>query len=1222
MGKKYFLTDSELENVNGDFFNTNDLKKNIFKIIENNKMPYNIAVIGKWGLGKSSLINMVKSELENKSGYKVIQINAWKYEKEALARVFLRQILLELGEAKDKKTTAEMFNDEIKECLAVRREHQKGNKEEESTIWKLLLEFLKKNVWFILAVCLASVVLYGIYKIVALNLLGIWKWDFGYFAMHFFTGYCRNVGVVLVLPIFLSLMTMAVERIKDMENSVGVAYPTPGVEDYEILLERKMKSHENEKLVVILDDLDRLSAKKMVEALDAIKVFINYNNFIFIVPFDDEILKKSMRDEKVQNEMGVLDKLFQYKLYLPPLYVDNIKDYAANLCKDGLADFIDDYCDGNEYEVDRIVRNILIHSEVETPRQVKKLVNSFVNNHMVGVERERSNKVEKGFASSVDGMRMIAKLSVLQADFKEFYDLLIMYPNAMELVLNANKDRTKIPKLPNDIKEYLKVYKIGEDSSGGWYMDESNTPLINFLSQTAQYEVNAIESYLYMTMDDIAIRAGSKKQQEFLKMVKSGNMTGALDVFKETPEVFEAAPRLLKRTSDIQELKHIVCVLIYMFKEINAEQLSLAIDAINIRAQEFAENMTEADEKEIDFIKLMYGYEASDFSEDYLKIIQTCIESTSKNQVFLKLQAYMDNIKWFKGEVGESILDHIRWILNNNLIKPNDFWILNKKFEGSRKEWAESYYKYLVKHVVENNNRDENMFTELPKAFGLCVTKDNASELWNLMRNVFGVGELAKLFLGMVQADTEKCLTDKDVSAVIDQQIITTDSRDYESINSLILLRDYEPEDVDSYCDYIKLQSDTSVASDLILAYEKEHGADEMQSVILVCVNEVIANPEIKCAGNFEKLIGICGKTTRNEIVKQFVTATKYVATSQHEYAQLQKLYGIFAKKYWNEADTVMSQIFQYVSQNNVYPEYAKLVVDYAMESYESFDDETKDKYLVALIKIANSSNLVGSAIRGLAQLPDKLTKEDFLEIEKVLSPVIDDENCYDICKLYRANEEYITSANNNLNGYVEANVLIIENGLDKAKRVWALQNLKRRYITITEQSFKSVFNATKKDDEEIKELAGQVLVHFLDNYKVDRATKIAVWILRQQEHSFADSIIDLCKTSTCTEIASYILSNQSEFDVSDILAVLGYIHRNPGHKMQHSTYLLLDAAIEKCSDTSERKACVEYMSSMTKRERGKDGKFYPEMLQKMYEAESDEELREEISALEKKMKL
>lgn len=51
MGKKYFLLDAELENAGGDFFNSNDFKKNIFKILDNNKTPYNIAVIGKWGCG-------------------------------------------------------------------------------------------------------------------------------------------------------------------------------------------------------------------------------------------------------------------------------------------------------------------------------------------------------------------------------------------------------------------------------------------------------------------------------------------------------------------------------------------------------------------------------------------------------------------------------------------------------------------------------------------------------------------------------------------------------------------------------------------------------------------------------------------------------------------------------------------------------------------------------------------------------------------------------------------------------------------------------------------------------------------------------------------------------------------------------------------------------------------------------------------------------------------
>ncbi|RGS63164.1 hypothetical protein DWX81_16125 [Roseburia inulinivorans] len=120
-----------------------------FKILDNNRTPYNIAVIGKWGLGKSSLINMVKSELENKADYKVIQINAWKYEKEALARVFLRQILLELGEKKDKKTTAEMFNDEIKECLSARSKNSKEGAEEKNTIWGCVVFVFTKK----LAIC-------------------------------------------------------------------------------------------------------------------------------------------------------------------------------------------------------------------------------------------------------------------------------------------------------------------------------------------------------------------------------------------------------------------------------------------------------------------------------------------------------------------------------------------------------------------------------------------------------------------------------------------------------------------------------------------------------------------------------------------------------------------------------------------------------------------------------------------------------------------------------------------------------------------------------------------------------------------------------------------------------------------------------------------------------------------------------------------------------------
>ena len=90
--KKYFLKDSELVSIDDDRFNQRDVVENLRIIIENTNPPYNIALIGKWGIGKSSIINLLLSRYRNDSkNYIVQEINAWKYEKESLKNVFLKK---------------------------------------------------------------------------------------------------------------------------------------------------------------------------------------------------------------------------------------------------------------------------------------------------------------------------------------------------------------------------------------------------------------------------------------------------------------------------------------------------------------------------------------------------------------------------------------------------------------------------------------------------------------------------------------------------------------------------------------------------------------------------------------------------------------------------------------------------------------------------------------------------------------------------------------------------------------------------------------------------------------------------------------------------------------------------------------------------------------------------------------------------------------------------
>lgn len=80
--KKYFIKDQELSSIKEDKLNSKDIAKNISMIIENVEPSYAIAVTGKSGIGKSSVINILKEKYaENSEEYNIQKINVWKQDK-------------------------------------------------------------------------------------------------------------------------------------------------------------------------------------------------------------------------------------------------------------------------------------------------------------------------------------------------------------------------------------------------------------------------------------------------------------------------------------------------------------------------------------------------------------------------------------------------------------------------------------------------------------------------------------------------------------------------------------------------------------------------------------------------------------------------------------------------------------------------------------------------------------------------------------------------------------------------------------------------------------------------------------------------------------------------------------------------------------------------------------------------------------------------------------
>ena len=155
--KKYFLKDKSLNNIDDDLFRYQDFANNLRKLIEHNEVPFNIAVIGKWGLGKSSIVNMALAPLRKKDRNKeflICDINAWKYEKDEIGKAFLKELWEGISERKVLSFNFfhKDYSDTVKEML----------KDANSTSRKNagLLKFLK----FVVIAIVLSIIAFIIYS--------------------------------------------------------------------------------------------------------------------------------------------------------------------------------------------------------------------------------------------------------------------------------------------------------------------------------------------------------------------------------------------------------------------------------------------------------------------------------------------------------------------------------------------------------------------------------------------------------------------------------------------------------------------------------------------------------------------------------------------------------------------------------------------------------------------------------------------------------------------------------------------------------------------------------------------------------------------------------------------------------------------------------------------------------------------------------------------------
>lgn len=385
MSGKYH-SDNPINSTEDDSFGRVNFASNVIKIINSFNLDENfvIGLYAKWGMGKTSTVNLIQAELDDSKDMEGIYVNAWTLGGNA-EKVFwdiLDQISLritgtsaqsrinKIGKEMDKIASAGLPFDMSAELDVI----GEGRAETSVSLGKI----------------------------------------------------ANGVGYVGRL----------------MASSDGIGRAKDKVE--------KAIQERGQKVVVFIDDIDRLGKGQIADIFRLINNIANYKGITFVLPFDKEYVSAALEDQLPENQRGddYLEKIVQIPLHLPAIPRYTLDDVFTKKLEHILKT---NKITIDSQEMDRF-RSLYftdkLNSYISSPRAINKMVNVL---HSV-------LPIDYGEANTVD----FIAIEIIRVFDEEFYQAIY---NNKDLLLkregygvNSNSDDEKT-------KRRLKITEIFEDKT-------------------------------------------------------------------------------------------------------------------------------------------------------------------------------------------------------------------------------------------------------------------------------------------------------------------------------------------------------------------------------------------------------------------------------------------------------------------------------------------------------------------------------------------------------------------------------------------------------------------------------------------------------------------------------------------------------------------------------------------------------------------------------------
>lgn len=546
------ILDKELDDRSADAFGHQDYADALRDLIEapTNRPPFSVGLLGPWGTGKSSIKALYRGDLESdKTGtvgnrrsdrIHVITFNAWRFGGEQdLRRALLREAFKQLGgdEAKLRRALFEQVN-------KVAHEKRRFGEWFGESFGQLVGSAAILLVLFVAAIATAWLFV----RLTGLE--GQYSAGAIFVAATALTGWLGKTIVDLRVRSPATFLPLT-----------SVSFPATSAEEYEHLLIdqiaefRRGVGRKCERLVVFVDDLDRLSAPEMVAGLDAIRTFLELpfntseNGFgvVFVISCDEDKIAEAIKRRSGLGSPDLpgavfsrgdarryLDRLFQYRLEIPQFPKLDMRDFALKKLQ-GITSVAADLKKRKIAPEDVVDR--LIHVDVQSPRNAIQLLNAFIQSWWIGSLRERHGvgssapgALHKGAVT--DHPLSLAALCVLRVDFPDFYDAVQNRPEVIQefgsVVFGGKSPSELAPQARELLREFLVADKNG-DLTGEVRADHRK--LRRYLSSLADLRWPLVlQPLLRLAEDPITRKFGDRAAAAFDNFV-SGDVVGVLEAF-------------------------------------------------------------------------------------------------------------------------------------------------------------------------------------------------------------------------------------------------------------------------------------------------------------------------------------------------------------------------------------------------------------------------------------------------------------------------------------------------------------------------------------------------------------------------------------------------------------------------------------------------------------------------------------------------------------------